>query len=391
MVKFSKEKVLKACTGCGFITTPNDYMKAREKGDIANSKFNRNPNFTPWSAENLYSWMNSMLIQGRDAEAARNIKGSCFIGHIRPMQVIVENGEVRIKDGGHTDLAIANISDDYYRFPKCPAPNHYPELAGFSGQTVADVKKYYADTYKTIMSAPFVIVKIRDDANLQVAQNSGKTMSSLEKVFAHIGKTPNYQAIESFFDVESANYSAYHNYDIGANKGGNIRVRVNNAAWLFSLVTYHDMEKSGEAMEYVVNNYSADIITEVFENLMDAITEYDFIFAAGKKGKNVINCNVVHGLIEYARRQVVKKHSKVRKSGARVCKETMGDNFCTDAAQKDARVEFAKEVIKYLNTNKNKIVKLQKSINMAMIPQHGAGHKNSGAKLANLLEAKGGK
>ncbi len=390
MVKFSKDKVLKACTGCGFITTPKEYMKSRNKGEIANSKFNRNPNFTPWSAENLYSWMNSMLIQGRDAEATRGIKGSCFIGHIRPMQVIVESGEVRIKDGGHTDLAIANISDDYYRFPKCPAPNHYPELAGFSGHTVADVKKFYPGIYNTIMEAPFVIVKIRDDANLQVAQNSGKTMSSLEKVYAHIGKTPNYQAIESFFDVTSSCHSTYHNYDIGANRGGNIRVRVNNAAWLFSLATYHDMEKSGEAMEYVVNNYDAAIITEVFENLMDVVTEFDFIFAAGKKSKNVINCNIVHGLVEYARRQVVKKHSRGRKAGSVVCRELMGSNFCTDATQKDERVKFAYEVIKYLDTNKNKIIKLQKSVDMAKIPQHGAGHKNSGAHLATLLE-KGGK
>lgn len=386
---FTINRVLKAQIGDGFWSTPAIIAEMMKKGEFSNDSENRNPDDSPWDRNRIYSYL-YVTVENARAKAAST--SNHFEGHSTALRIVVKDGKVTIKDGGHSTDLHKKMSYGAYKFPKCPRPDLYPELSELGGKTVAKIlsDEYgvkLRNLYNEIMSAPIKLILVNDDPLIQMGLNNGKPMSQAEKTFAYVCKNETYKAIEAYYNVKSAEKSVHHNLEIGNNKNSNVRERANNVCWLFSTLAFHDIEKAGAAMEYVVKAYDADTVTSIYDEFMDIATmkEFSFLRVSGTD-KIVLNCNRVHGLIKFARNRVVESYTRGGNSGVMIVRNCIGENTTKNPAHLEFRANLARDVVEYIKTETPKILKYQQLCDMNAIDNSGAGHVSGGNSFCEMLE-----
>lgn len=359
-----------------------------EEGLVKRSPINRDPDNSPWGAENYHSFSYQLFEQ---KEMYDNCNGSRnFVGLVRIVGY-VENDTFYITDGGHTLEYIDNLRNLDYKFKKYNKEKIYTKTHEWGGKKISDIMKDFKNDYEALVNTPITVVRVKKDPILYCCLNNGKTMSKTDKTFAKICENPTYKTFQNFLDKRVTGHSVYSSVEIGTNKNGNLRNRVNNNSWIISLLTNHSFEKSGEAMAYIIATYNAKFLKEIFDDLFDVITGKEF---DNLKNGNSFVCNRIHGFLKFATVKMINSNNKYVANSKGMIPEKyvdsiIGENNTTNPDELEARKELAKDTIQFISDNVDNFEKLLNSIDLSTVSDSGAGHKGAWNSMYNILEAGG--
>lgn len=373
-LKSLKEALSKMEPGDCVLVNVSTLMKAFSENLFPNHEDNRNASDSSWNKGNYQNYATNIFDEAENYQSRINLDD--YMGHMSPINFVLEDGKFKLKDGGHRQVFFTEILD-------FDIPTKFKDKLNensFLNQIISEQKtgSYSTETKKVFDNCFIPIIRFKDSPNLYIGGNSSKPMKSQQKNRVLYSKNHLFKDLSKFIKTSSFSLCA-------VNSSKEETSTVDTIAFLGYLGSDFKASKVNTAT-YILDKYtdkeSQDKLIEFGKKLIDTMQMYyldEFSFAFnGWQFKNAYMYGLLKLVKEYS---IAKKCKEYNINATKLRKEILSNNdMFFETLETSLNLLNNKKFLKNLNSSS-----VKKSIKSIYVDSNGTGSFSRGDAIYNAL------